>query len=75
MTTSQLWESFDTYNEMAQRLGTTTVDAIETSALYYQQGLETAEVMTLTEETMKMARIAGMDFAEATDRRLKSYAA
>lgn len=68
MTTSQLWKSFDTYNEMAQRLGTTTVDAIKTSALYYQQGLETAEVMTLTEETMKMARIAGMDFADATDR-------
>lgn len=68
MTTSQLWESFDTYNEMAQKLGTTTVDAIKTSALYYQQGLDTAEVMTLTEETMKMARIAGMDFAEATDR-------
>lgn len=68
MTTTQLWESFDTYNEMAQRLGTTTVDAIKTSALYYQQGLDTAEVMTLTEETMKMARIAGMDFAEATDR-------
>lgn len=68
MTTSQLWESFDTYNEMAQKLGTTTVDAIKTSALYYQQGLETADVMVLTEETMKMARIAGMDFAEATDR-------
>lgn len=68
MTTSQLWESFDTYNQMAQRLGTTTVDAIKTSALYYQQGLETAEVMQLTEETMKMARIAGMDYAEATDR-------
>lgn len=68
MTTTQLWKSFDTYNEMAQKLGTTTVDAIKTSALYYQQGLETAEVMVLTEETMKMARIAGMDFAEATDR-------
>lgn len=68
MTTSQLWESFDTYNKMAQELGVTTVEAIETSALYYQQGLETAEVMTLTEETIKMARIAGMDFAEATDR-------
>lgn len=67
-TTSQLWESFNVYNQMAQRLGTTTVDAIKTSALYYQQGLETAEVMVLTEETMKMARIAGMDFAEATDR-------
>ena len=68
MTTKQLWESFDTYNEMAQRLGTTTVDAIETSALYYQQGLDTVEVLELTEETMKMARIAGMDYAEATDR-------
>lgn len=75
MTTAQLWESFDTYNEMAQRLGTTTVDAIETSALYYQQGLDTVEVMELTEETMKMARIAGMDYAEATDRRLICYAA
>lgn len=68
MTTEELWGSFDTYNKMAQELGTTTKDAIQTSALYYQQGLDTAEVMTLTEETIKMARIAGMDFAEATDR-------
>ena len=68
MTTTQLWESFDIYNEMAQKLGTTTVDAIQTSALYYQQGLDTVEVLQLTEETMKMARIAGMDYAEATDR-------
>lgn len=67
-TTSQLWESFNVYNQMAQRLGTTTVDAIQTSALYYQQGLDTVEVLELTEETMKMARIAGMDYAEATDR-------
>lgn len=67
-TNEQLWESFDTYNDMAQKLGITTQDAIKTSALYYQQGLETAEVMTLTEETIKMARIAGMDFADATDR-------
>ena len=75
MTTEELWGSFDTYNKMAQELGTTTKDAIQTSALYYQQGLDTAEVMTLTEETIKMARIAGMDFAEATDRKLLSYAA
>ena len=67
-TNEQLWQSFDRYNEMAQKLGVTTTDAIKTSALYYQQGLETAEVMRLTEETIKMASIAGMDFAEATDR-------
>lgn len=64
--TTELWKSFDDYNTMAQRLGVTTVDAIETSALYYQQGLETAEVMLLTTETVKMARIANMDYAEAT---------
>lgn len=67
-TNAQLWESFGSYNDMAQELGVTTNDAIKTSALYYQQGLDTAEVMSLTEETIKMARIAGMDFAEATDR-------
>lgn len=75
MTNEELWDSFDTYNNMAQRLGATTVEAIQTSALYYQQGLDTVEVMELTEETIKMARIAGMDFAEATDRRLLGYAA
>lgn len=68
MTNKELWNSFDSYNSMAQQLGITTKDAIETSALYYQQGLDTADVMELTEETIKMARIAGMDFANATDR-------
>ena len=65
-TTGDLWGKFDSYNKMAQQLGVTTTDAIETSALYYQQGLDTADVMTLTTETIKMARIAGMDFADAT---------
>ncbi len=66
-TTSQLWKSFDIYNDMAQSLGTTTSDAIETSALYYQQGLDTAEVMKLTTETIKMARIANMDYSASTE--------
>lgn len=67
-TTSELWKSFSTYNTLAQQLGTTTKDAIKTSALYYQQGLQTKDVMSLTVETMKMARIAGMEYGEATDR-------
>jgi TP901 family phage tail tape measure protein len=67
-TTKQLWENFDAYNSMAQELGATTTDVIQTTALYYQMGLDTNEVISLTEETIKMARIAGMDFATATDR-------
>ena len=66
-TTSQLWDSFSTYSQMAQALGVATKDAVATSALYYQQGLKTADVMTLTAETIKMAQIAGMDFATATN--------
>ena len=66
-TTKQLWGSFSVYNEMAQKLGVTTKDAMSTSKLYYQQGLATADVMTLTAETIKMARIAGMDYATATN--------
>lgn len=66
-TTSQLWQSFSTYSQMAQSLGIATKDAVATSALYYQQGLKTAEVMTLTAETIRMAQIAGMDFKTATN--------
>ena len=38
LTTNELWGSFEVYNTMAQQLGVRTVDAIRTSALYYQQG-------------------------------------
>jgi len=34
--------------------------------LFYQQGLKDAEVMELTEETMKLATLAGLDFEQAT---------
>lgn len=36
--------------------------------LFYQQGLKTNEVVQLSSETMKMARIANLDTAEATNR-------
>mgnify|MGYP006050909031 FL=1 len=36
--------------------------------LFYQQGLKTNEVFEIGTETMKMARIAGLDYADATDK-------
>jgi TP901 family phage tail tape measure protein len=53
---------------MANQLGTTTLGAYETMTLFYQQGLKTNEVFEIGGETMKMARIAGMDYADATDK-------
>lgn len=62
----QMWSSYDDYAEMANRLGQSTKDVIASSALFYQQGLDTAEALELTESTMKLATLAGSDFETAT---------
>lgn len=62
-----MWEKLPEYTKMANKLGTTTQGAYETSTLYYQQGLNTMQVMAISTETMKMARIAGMEYADATN--------
>ena len=62
-----LWGQISTYSRIAQEYGVSTVGVYEVSQLYYQQGLATAEVMQLTEETLKMAKIANIDYADATD--------
>ena len=61
-----MWEQLPQYTTMAKKLGATTEGAYRTAALYYQQGLDTAEAMQLSTETMKMARVAGMEYAAAT---------
>lgn len=65
-TVGQMWESYGQYAEMANELGQSTKSVIEASGLFYQQGLDTAESLALTEDTMKLATLAGFDFSEAT---------
>ena len=62
-----MWDKLPEYTKMANELGVATQGVYEASTLYYQQGLQTEQVMALTTETLKMARIAGLDCAEATD--------
>lgn len=62
-----MWDALPQYTKLAESLGATTLGAYETMTLYYQQGLKTNEAMQLGTETMKMARIAGMDYATATN--------
>ena len=64
---SDMWGRLREYTDLANKLGATTQGAYETMTLYYQQGLDTKATFELGEETMKMARIAGMDYSEATD--------
>jgi len=63
-----MWAQLPEYTKRANELGVSTKAAYEAATLYYQQGLKTNEVMAMSNETLKMARIAGLDAAVATDR-------
>lgn len=63
---NDMWEKLPEYTKNASALGATTKQLYDATTLYYQQGLKGNEVMAVGMETMKMARIANMDAADAT---------
>ena len=67
MSQEQLWGQIGKYSEIARSYGVAIKGVYEVSQIYYQQGLESNDVMTLTTETLKMARIAGLDYSTAAD--------
>ena len=67
-TVKDMWNQLPEYTKRANELGVMTKDAYESATLYFQQGLNADQAAALSVETLKMARIAGLDAAEATDR-------
>ena len=67
MSAEDLWSKIGTYTDMAQQYGVATKDVYTVSQIFYQQGLQTSQVMSLTTETLKMAKISGMDYAAAAN--------
>ena len=65
-TIGDMWEKLPEYTEEASKLGASVKDLYAATTLYYQQGLKTEAAMGVGIETMKMARIANMDAADAT---------
>lgn len=63
-----MWDQLPQYTQRANELGVSIHDAYKAATLYYQQGLKTNEVMAVSNETLKMARIANLDAADATSR-------
>lgn len=61
-----MWNQLPTYSEEATKLGATINDLYGATTLYYQQGLNTNQAMSVGVETMKMARIAAIESTEAT---------
>lgn len=62
-----MWERLPEFTAQANELGVAIKDAYEATTLFVQQGLDLQNSMKLSAETLKMARIAGMDAADATD--------
>lgn len=62
------WNQLPEHTKRASELGVAIGDVYKAETLYYQQGLKTAEAQSLANETLKMARIAGMEASEATDK-------
>ena len=63
-----MWDQLPEYTQRANELGVSIHDAYEAATLYYQQGLETNQVMQITNATLKMGRIASLSASDATDR-------
>ena len=65
-TVGDMWDKLPQYAAQANALGASIRDLYAATTLYYQQGLQTDAAMSVGVETMKMARIAGMEAADAT---------
>lgn len=65
---SDMWDKLPEYTANAKELGSTIQDMYEATTLYYQQGLNSEQAMGIAGETMKMARIGGLEAADATDK-------
>ena len=63
---SDMWDKYSDYSKLANEVGQSTKDTIETSALWIQQGKEFDEAMELTEHTIKLATISGQNFSTVT---------
>lgn len=66
-TVSDMWNKIDEYADVASKLGVSIKGVYEVTTLLYQMGMNTSQAMGAGVEILKMARIAGMDYASATD--------
>ena len=62
------WDQLPEHTKRANELGVAINDVYKAETLYYQQGLKTNQVTGMSVETLKMARISGMEAADATNK-------
>ena len=75
LTQADLWKQMPNYTAMAKEYAVSIKGVYQVSQLWYQQGLQQNDIMALTEQTLKMARISGLEYGTATDYKQISYVA
>ncbi len=58
----------DSFINMAKNTGMALDDVTRSAVLFYQQGLSTDEVLTMTEVTAQFAKVAGIDATDAANK-------
>ena len=66
-TVGDMWKTLPQYSKYAKQLGAEIKDVYGAQTLYVQQGLNMNAAMDLGIETLKMARVAGIEASEATN--------
>ena len=66
-TIGQMWKTLPEYTQKAKALAASIKDVYSAQTLYVQQGLDMDSALELGVETLKMARVAGIEAAAATD--------
>jgi TP901 family phage tail tape measure protein len=64
---NDMWSQLPRFTDNANELGLSIKDVYDATTLYVQQGLDLDKSLELSTETLKMAAIAGLDAAAATD--------
>ena len=64
---NDMWSQLPRFTDNANELGLSIRDVYDATTLYVQQGLNLNQSLGLSTETLKMAAIAGLDAAAATD--------
>ena len=66
-TVGDMWNKIDEYADVASKLGVSIKGVYEVTTLLYQMGMNTSQATGAGTEILKMARIAGLDYASAVD--------
>jgi TP901 family phage tail tape measure protein len=63
----QIWNTFENFNRAAMELSSTTAQFLEGAKIFYQQGMDTSQVMDMVAATTMAAALSEVTFTAASE--------